>query len=107
MEDEIKECLSHEEMDSIETASYQKKLREAQIREIEYKRQIVQLKFQAAVHEKDYEILKCDNIKARAIEVSAAKNDSHREFIDTLKDKYKITGNFGYNPETGEIVRED
>ena len=46
--------------------------------------------------------------KVRELETkNTEKNETHKEFVQSLKKKHKIKGSsFGYNPDTGEILED-
>lgn len=60
---------------------------------VEYKRKLLEV---------DKEKL---NLRLNALNQETVKEkESYNQFVKGIKEKYKLSGNWGYNPETGEIV---
>ena len=99
--------LSEAQMRKIETESLKKRIREMELREIDYRQVIINLRSENAELKKRFDTLKCDILRKEKTEVHLAKNKSQKEFIEKIKEEYNLENNWGYDPESGEIKQED
>lgn len=93
----VERKLTEKEMSEMEKAHLEKRLRKAELKEIEYKSRILAL-------ENELKTMKINLERKRLSEKDEILSSQHKVFVDEIRERLGIDGDFGYNPDTGEIT---
>lgn len=96
--------LSEAQMRQMEVSHAEKKIRKHDIKEVDYKKRIASLELELTKVSVELKLVKLELEKRTLIEKDNSSNIEHKKFVDDIRDEHKIEGNFGYNPDTGEII---
>jgi len=94
--------LTTPELQRMEMASMKRQVMKRDVDIAEYKKLVYQQKAEIMILK--YELMGRDvgDLKSKL----SGFEDSHRQFVDSMKETYDIEGLFSYDPITGEIVEE-